>query len=353
MITDTHKQLLRHWPARVLALTVMGVILMPMTTRAQDRSVQPLIDRLDRLERDIRTLNLQNSRGESAPLTSSAALDSPPAGGSTLSNAGFARINERLSAMEGDLRTVTGRGEEMAHQLDAIEQRLDKLVSDIDYRLSTLERSASVAPNGQGGGVSPSAAVDPALGPVQSLAPLGARTSGTLGTIPQEDLEAFQSTRGVAEATPSPVAAADPQAAAQVAAVHSVLPQGTPQEQYAFARSFLFKQQYEEAEKALGQFIEAHPSHALTGNARYWLGETFYVRDNFARAAAVFLEGFQKEPRGSKAPDTLLKLGMSLTNLEKAKEACAAFNKLRTEFPDASPNIRDIAARERERARCS
>ena len=343
MTMDTRKQSSQHWTVRFLAVAIVSVILMPANIQAQDRSVQPLVDRLDRLERDIRTLNVQNSRQESEPLTIPA---SPPVRG--ISNSGFAFINERLSALESGLRTATGRSEEMAHQLDSFVQRLDKLVSDIDYRLSTLAQSAVPAPAGQANVVSQSAMVDPAPGLIQSP-PSPARLAGMLGTIPEVDLEAFQSTRGVAAARPVPVAKFE----SQVGAVDAVLPVGTPQEQYDFALSFLFKHKYEAAEKALGQFLVVHPSHRLAGNARYWFGETFYVRENYARAAAVFLEGFQKEPKGRKAPDALLKLGMSLANLEKLTEACAAFNKLLVEFLDASPNLLAIEVRERKRARCS
>lgn len=347
MTTDTHWKPFGLRTSWLFALVVVGALLVPLATQAQDRTVQALMDRIDRLERDIRTLNVQMSRGGSAPLPASA---TPLTGGNEISNAGAARINDRLSVLESDLRTQTGRNEQIVHRLDSIESRLDKLVSDIDYRLSALERSAVAAPPAANGLSNASAAAEPGPSSVAQLPLPGATQPGVLGSMPQSDLEKFQSNVGVPSSPPPSQPAASGQ---QVAAVTSGLPQGTPQEQYAFARSFLFKQQYGEAERALSQFLEAHPSHALSGNARYWLGETFYVRDDFARAAGSFLEGYQKEPKGSKAPDTLLKLGMSLTNLDKAKEACAAFNKLRAEFPDASPNIQDIASRERQRANCS
>ena len=82
-------------------------------------------------------------------------------------------------------------------------------------------------------------------------------------------------------------------------------------------------------------FIQAHPDHELSGNAQYWLGETYYVRKNYEDAVVAYLEGYQKYPKNQKAPDNLLKLGMSLANLGKKQEACATFTQLRQKFPKA------------------
>ena len=80
------------------------------------------------------------------------------------------------------------------------------------------------------------------------------------------------------------------------------------------------------------QFVD----HILSGNARYWLGETYYVRKNYVEAARIFLDSYAKFRTGDKAPDSLLKLGLSLAILAKTKEACLAFKKLKMDFPNAS-----------------
>ena len=71
------------------------------------------------------------------------------------------------------------------------------------------------------------------------------------------------------------------------------------------------------------------------------------------QAAEVFLDGYQKDPKGSKAPDMLLKLGMSLARLEKTREACAAFARLTADFPKVSAGIKNAMVRERKRNNCS
>ena len=331
----------------ILVLALVAVAMAPYVSQAQDRSVQALVDRIDRLERDIRTLNMQISRGGSAPLPAPSSAAGGAMDSADLSIPAATRLNDRISALESDLRALTGRNEEMAHRIDTVERRLDTVVSDLEFRLSTLEKSS--VPGAMSGSV-PTTETSAGLQPVPPAFPPPPGGAGTLGTIPQADLQNLRALQGAEGAASSPTTTAP---AAQMAS-RTASPQGaTADEQYAYARSFLFKHEYGEAEKALSQFLAAHPNHALAGNARYWLGETYYVRQDNVRAAEVFLDAYQKDPKGSKAPDTLLKLGMSLTNLEKSPEACAAFNKLRAEFPDLSQNIRDIATRERERAHCS
>ena len=106
------------------------------------------------------------------------------------------------------------------------------------------------------------------------------------------------------------------------------------------------------AEAALRSFIQAHPKHELSGNAQYWLGETYYVRKNYEDAVVAYLEGYQKYPKNQKAPDNLLKLGMSLANLGKKQEACATFTQLRQKFPKARSTIRKTAASQRKKLGC-
>ncbi len=115
----------------------------------------------------------------------------------------------------------------------------------------------------------------------------------------------------------------------------SILPQGTVKEQYSYAFALLRQANYEQAEIALNEFIQKHPNDPLSGNARYWLMESFYVRGLFVRAAEAAVAGYQADPNGRLAADTLLKLGMSMSNLAYKEEACAAFGKLIRDFPSA------------------
>jgi tol-pal system protein YbgF len=111
-------------------------------------------------------------------------------------------------------------------------------------------------------------------------------------------------------------------------------------------------QNFAGAESAFKSFIERHPTNALTGNAYYWLGETYYVRKDFKQAAFTFADGYQRFPKAIKAPDNLLKLGMSLGQLGQAKEACTAFSRLLTNVPNLDNTLRSRVERQRQRYQC-
>jgi tol-pal system protein YbgF len=125
-----------------------------------------------------------------------------------------------------------------------------------------------------------------------------------------------------------------------------------PVEIYQRAYNILSKGNYEAAEAAFNAFIKDYPAHNLTSNAYYWLGQTFFVRKNYQKAATTFAEGYIKLPTGSKAADQLFKLGISLNSLNKNTDACATFKKLGKEFPDAPSRISNRAKTFKEKLDC-
>ena len=99
-------------------------------------------------------------------------------------------------------------------------------------------------------------------------------------------------------------------------------------------------------------FLDSYPADPLAGNAKYWLGETYYVRGQFREAAVTFAEGFQSYPDSPKAPDNLLKLGKSLAALGQSADACGTFAELVTRYPQAPATIKQQAATEQQRLSC-
>tara|TARA_R110002073_G_scaffold205156_5_gene364871 strand:- start:1110 stop:1343 length:234 start_codon:yes stop_codon:yes gene_type:complete len=76
------------------------------------------------------------------------------------------------------------------------------------------------------------------------------------------------------------------------------------------------------------------------------------VRGNYRGAANEFLEGYSKFPGSAKAPDSLLKLGMSLRELGEKEAACATFAELVRKYPAASTPVKERVRDERRSARC-
>jgi tol-pal system protein YbgF len=109
----------------------------------------------------------------------------------------------------------------------------------------------------------------------------------------------------------------------------------SPEKLYELSYESLLRRRYGEAEAGFRSFVQKHPEHELAGNAGFWLGETYYVQSNYKAAAQAFLAGYQKYPDNRKAPDSLLRLGMSLNQLGQKDQACAAFATIESKFPKA------------------
>jgi tol-pal system protein YbgF len=225
---------------------------------------------------------------------------SPAPAGTPSASPAVARLDVRITQLEQDLRAVTGRLEDVSFQLRKLDDRLTKLAADMEYRLSQARPASTDAER---------------------------PTAGTG--------RASQSTAG---ASPAP---------AQSAAVPR-----PPREQYAQAFSLLEKRSYDEAAAAFADFLKNNPDDPLADNARYWLGETYYARGDYGKAAEIFLDGYEKNKQSPKAPDILLKLGLSLAGLEKKQEACATFRELNRAFPNAPDAVKERAAQESKRLTC-
>lgn len=121
---------------------------------------------------------------------------------------------------------------------------------------------------------------------------------------------------------------------------------------YERAYSFMLQQDYGAAEVAFRDFLARHPNDALSGNAQYWLGETYYLRGEFKTAATAFLEGYEKHRQNAKAPNSLLKLAMSLDRMGQRDAACSSFAELSQKYPNAPADIQRQASTERRRSGC-
>ena len=122
---------------------------------------------------------------------------------------------------------------------------------------------------------------------------------------------------------------------------------------YEQAYGYLLQQDFPAAEAAFDEFLKRYPSDPLAGNAQYWLGETFFARGQFKPAAAAFLKVSQTYTRSAKAPDSLLKLAMSLDKLGARDAACASYSDLSAKFPNAPGHVKTRADTERRRLGCS
>jgi tol-pal system protein YbgF len=331
------------------------------SVRAQEDSRVPVLrDRQTQIQREVPRVE-RESRAPGAVLTQTPGV--PPA-----TNAALARTDIRLGGLEDDVRTLTGRLEQLGYDIRQLSDRMDKATSDLEFRLRRLEEQAGIATapaSGASANKEPSLRQPaPVLGgapprndgkPVgeptgaQSAARAGAGPEGgpsVLATVPRSEREAGvgELRRTVPESVPE---------SSQAHGADGGLPEGTPQEQYAYAFGLLQASQYDQAEQALKSFLLRNPDDPLSDNARYWLGETYYVRGQYPEAAQQFVEAYEKNRSGPKSADVLLKLGMSLSQLGKREEACATFRELSRTQPDAPEAVRTKVAKEAQRTGCT
>lgn len=341
----------RRWPRAGAVLAVVGaglaVLLAPLSASAQSNAA--LNRQIERLQRELNDLQLQvRQQGGGAPVISPNAPGGG-AGGLSPSVRFRADMEVRMTQLETELRKVTGQAEELDHAIAQLNQRLEKLSTDLEFRLGRLEQAAGLSAAG-GAGAMPAGAPQGAMPAVPGAAappppgvPPTARAGRPAPDAPPANLGTVP--RSAVQAPPPPAASA-------TAATTPGLPPGTPKEQYDYAFASLRKQEYEKAESAFLAFLKAHPKDKLAGNAHYWLGRTYFIRGNYQQAAFAFAEGFEKFPTGSKAPDNLMNLGMALAKLDKTEQACTAFARLGKNFPNASATVKQRVDREMRALKC-
>lgn len=267
-----------------------------------------------------------------------------------------ARLQVQIQDLEAQIRTLTGRIEEVEYNVNRVNDRLEKLVADIDVRFQALEsgqgqpgsigtRSEGPAPVATGTQVA-STAEQPVSTPSREPAAKGLDVGQqVLGTMSQSgSAKAVKPTLKSLPEEANGTAAGGEQVAKAAA---------TPRERYDQAFQYLQKREYDKAANAFDAFVKDNPDSPLSSNALYWLGETHYFRKDYAEAARVFLDGYKRYPKGNKAPDNLYKLGKSLAGIDEKQPACAAWGKLLKSYPDANKRLLGNAKSEMSKLGCS
>lgn len=336
------RRVLHRPQASIIALAMMcgaalGGLSLPAAGFAQAQSdTQGLVNRLDRLERDLSTMQRMVARGEPPAMGAASQVIASPAlrdgagagGGDDL----LAKMQVRISQLETQIRALTGQVEESNYRSRVLAERLDKMQADADFRFRDIEQRLT------GGG--PLAQNPPAANAPEALVPQKTQP-GVMGTMSEADLKKFSQAPVQIPPTQNPQTQAGSD---QMAA--------SPKEAYEAAFALLQKQDFAAAEAAFKGFLAKWPKDALASNAHFWLGETHYVRQDYPLAARSFAESYKSFPKGNKAPDSLLKLGMTFAQLGQNNEACVSFGRLNTEFPAAPDLIKRRLVAEKQKAGC-
>jgi tol-pal system protein YbgF len=322
----------------VAALLCAGLPALP--TLAQDAPAQPAAPtaqggdsvgaRLGRLEDKIRDLQVMVGTLESF-MRAKPGVMLPQEAPTAPIPAPQSDLGPRIEALETQITALTSHIEQIGRQMSALEAKL-----------SSLQAPAVPVPTAE---PSPQR---------QGQADLPPDTTASVPPPSDDNIADTSKPRwyGPKPGTPEYTALPDNQADSQPQSLTAALPGSNAQELYQRGYGALLQKDYAAAESAFRELVNAYPNDPLAANAQYWIGESYYVRGRYKDAADAFLKGYQNHKAGEKAPDTLLKLGMSLAELGQKDAACSTFNELKTKYPGAPEPIGEEAKAWGKKAGC-
>jgi len=235
---------------------------------------------------------------------------------------------------------MTNKFEEINFKLDKLSNRLSKVQADNQLRFQNLE---SLTPNDDKN----KKLTKKTKNNNEEILP-GSSQPQDLGSISYKDTnsnETSQKTQSI-ETTSTIVTET-------FQAEEKILPNESADKQYEFATSFLKVGDYSTAERAFREFVQTNPEHDLAGNAQYWYAETFRIRQLYTDAASAYLEGYQKYPKGDKAPINLLKLGVSMVQIGEKDQGCKMINGVEKQYPKANQSVLQKAKYESQKFECN
>ncbi len=246
----------------------------------------------------------------------------------------------KLSEIENQFQELTNRFEEINFKLDKLSNRLSKVQADNQIRFQDIEGSIT------SGDFSNKISKNK-LNENDNILP-GSSEPQDLGSVSYKDTQTNETSQKIqsVETTASIVTET-------FQAEEKILPNEAPTKQYEFATSFLKVGDYPTAERAFREFVLSNPDHELAGNAQYWYAETFRIRQLYTDAASAYLEGYQKYPKGEKAPINLLKLGISMVQIGEKDQGCKMINGVEKQYPKANQSVIQKAKYESKKFECN
>ena len=293
---------------------------------------------LDQLQKDIKTLEKAVYSG-SIELNSDSSVNL----NSNLDNNSedvLTRHLLKLSEIENQFQELTNKFEEINFKLDKLSSRMSKVQADNQIRFQDLENVVS------------SDATTNKLTKKTNSEQLevlpGSSQPQDLGSISYKDTATNETSQKTNSVDSTALVVTE-----TFQADEKILPNESPDKQYQFATSFLKVGDYSTAERAFREFVDTNPEHNLAGNAQYWYAETFRIRQLYTDAASAYLEGYQRYPKGEKAPINLLKLGVSMVQIGEKDQGCKMINGVEEQYPEANQSVIQKAKYESQKFECN
>ena len=279
----------------ITTLLALLCIYISKVSYSQEIDVDDLLDRLERIERNIS--DIQKGKFDS--------LDK------SLSSGYISRNEERIDQIDSNLRQNFGTLEEIQNQINLIGEKLDLINEDFQSRVLKLEKDFQATKENKTTKKENKSSVD-----LSKFSGNDGNIQKSIITNPQKNLSEQEIKK-----------------------------------KYENAIKLLWASKFEEAEVELVDLKKFNPED-LMPNIQYWLGEVHYAQKKFEKAILEFGEGLQKYPDSIKGPDNMLKLGLSFANLKKKSEACNVFYELEVKYKSAPKNVLERANSEKKKLDC-
>ena len=246
----------------------------------------------------------------------------------------------KLSEVENQFRELTNKFEEINFKLDKLSNRLSKIQADNQIRFQDIEVIIN------SGESTTQLTSKPKTDASKDLP--GNSQPQDLGSISYKDTETSETSQQIQSVETTGTIVTE-----TFQSEEKILPQDlSPEKQYEVATSFLKVGDYSTAEIAFREFVLSNSDHDLAGNAQYWYAETFRIRQLYTDAASAYLEGYQKYPKGKKAPINLLKLGVSMVQIGEKDQGCKMISGVELQYPEASQSVIQKAKYESKKFEC-
>ena len=293
---------------------------------------------LDQLQKDINTLEKAVYSG-SIELNSDSSVNL----NSNLDNNSedvLTRHLLKLSEIENQFQELTNKFEEINFKLDKLSSRMSKVQADNQIRFQDLENVVS-------SDATTNKLTKKTNNEQMEVLP-GSSQPQDLGSISYKDTATNETSQKTNSVDSTALVVTE-----TFQAEEKILPNESPDKQYQFATSFLKVGDYSTAERAFREFVDTNPEHNLAGNAQYWYAETFRIRQLYTDAASAYLEGYQRYPKGEKAPINLLKLGVSMVQIGEKDQGCKMINGVEEQYPEANQSVIQKAKYESQKFECN
>ncbi|HYN46635.1 MAG TPA: tetratricopeptide repeat protein [Allosphingosinicella sp.] len=278
----------------ILGLILLASATAPAPAQTRPETVERRIERLEQQLRAVQRRVFPNGQAQfvepEIPADVQAVMGGAPRGDA------MTNLNDRVDALEAQLRSLTGQVEEQGNRTRQIEDGLARLRTDLGARLDRLE---------------------PPLRPAAAL------------PEPAIEAPAFQAPR-------APAAAID-----------------SAEEAYNVGYRLWDRRRFAEAQTALEAAAVRYPNSRWTSWMRNIQGRAYLDDNKPATAARILLANYQANPRGERAADSLFYLGNALTRLNRRAEACRVYDELAQVYPNMRDFIRTRLPEARTAARCS